>query len=158
MKVTLMWIGKTIEKYLQEGESNYVGRLSHYLNFELREIPAIKNTKGLSELQIKQKEGELIVANLQMGDFIVLLDENGKKFSSVEFSNWIQKQFLVSSFKRIVFVIGGAYGFDDVVYQRAGLKLSLSEMTFSHQMVRLIFLEQLYRAMTIIKGEPYHHV
>jgi 23S rRNA (pseudouridine1915-N3)-methyltransferase len=156
MKVKLIVIGKTDSKYLIEGIAEYQKRLKHYLPTDFIVIPDIKNTKNLSEDQQKKKEGELILGQIQQGDFVVLLDENGKQYSSVEFSKFIEKQ-MVAGLKNMIFVIGGPYGFSDEVYNRANFKLSLSKLTFSHQMVRLIFWEQLYRAMTILKGEPYHH-
>ncbi|MBN2743341.1 23S rRNA (pseudouridine1915-N3)-methyltransferase [Breznakibacter xylanolyticus] len=156
MKVTLIWIGKTVEPWLQAGIDEYTGRLKHYLPFEIKEIASVKNAKNLDESQLKQKEGELILSALQPGDHLVLLDENGKQPSSREFSTIIDKH-QHGMVKRLVFVIGGAYGFSDAVYAAANSKMSLSRMTFSHQMVRVIFTEQLYRAMTILKGEPYHH-
>lgn len=156
MKITLLVIGKTDEPYLETGIAKYVGRLEHYVPFELKVIPDIKNRKTLSEAQQKKLEGELLLAQFQPGDSIVLLDENGKTFSSRNFSKWIENQ-MNTGCKRLVFVIGGPYGFSQEVYERANSKISLSEMTFSHQMVRLIFVEQLYRAFTILKGEAYHH-
>lgn len=156
MKITLLVIGKTDEPYLETGIAKYVGRLGHYVPFEMKVIPDIKNRKTLSEAQQKKSEGELLLSQLQPGDLIVLLDENGKTFSSRGFSKWIENQMNVGC-KRMVFVIGGPYGFSQEVYEKANSKISLSEMTFSHQMVRLIFVEQLYRAFTILKGEAYHH-
>jgi len=156
MKVKLILIGKTDSKYINEGNAEYQKRLKHYINTEVVVIPDIKNSKNLSEEQQKKKEGELILNQIKEGDFLILLDENGKQFSSVEFSKFIEKQ-MISGLKNLVFIVGGPYGFSDDVYKKSKSKISLSKMTFSHQMVRLIFLEQLYRAMTIIKGEPYHH-
>ncbi|MDA3929469.1 MAG: 23S rRNA (pseudouridine(1915)-N(3))-methyltransferase RlmH [Prolixibacteraceae bacterium] len=156
MKITLLVIGKTEADYLKKGIDIYLKRLKHYIGFELRVIPALKNTKNLSELQQKQKEGELILAQTKPGDILVLLDEKGKQYSSVTFANYLQKKMLASTRSMIV-VIGGPYGFSDEVYQSTNGKISLSDMTFSHQMVRLIVVEQVYRAMTILKGEPYHH-
>lgn len=156
MKITLLAIGKTDEKYLEEGISKYVKRLQHYIPFDVKIIPDIKNRKTLSEEQQKKLEGELILSQLVTGDELILLDENGKGFSSREFSELLEKQ-MVGSAKRLVFAIGGPYGFSPECYQKAKMKISLSAMTFSHQMVRLIFVEQIYRAMTILKGEPYHH-
>ena len=156
MKVSFWVIGKTSFKYLDEGIGIYQKRLSHYLNFEYTIIPDIKNAKNLTKEQIKIKEGELVLKKLNSSDFLVLLDENGKEFNSVKFAQYIEK-LQQQSHKRIVFLVGGAYGFSKDVYQRANTKIALSQMTFSHQMVRLFFIEQLYRAMTIIKGEPYHH-
>lgn len=156
MKVQLIVIGKTVEKYLIQGENEYIKRLKHYVKTEIKLIPDLKNTKNLSEDQQKQKEGELILNHISQTDFVVLLDENGKQYSSIDFSAFIEKKML-TGLKNLVFVVGGPYGFSDEIYKRANTKISLSKMTFSHQMVRLIFLEQLYRAMTIIRGEPYHH-
>lgn len=157
MQVELIVIGKTNATYLQTGIAEYIGRLKHYVPFAMKVIPDIKNAKSLSQEQLKVKEGELILKILEKSDFLVLMDEKGKTFSSVEFSKYIQNHML-SGRKRVIFVIGGAYGFSQDVYQRANGKVALSKMTFSHQMVRLIFVEQLYRAMTILKGEPYHHL
>ena len=156
MKITLLVIGKTEADYLKRGIEEYLKRLKHYIPFELLVIPALKNTKNLSEVQQKQKEGELILSQIKQGDNLILLDENGKQYSSVKFANYIEK-FMIAGTRNIVFVVGGPYGFSDDVYQKSNGKISLSSMTFSHQMVRLIFVEQIYRAMTILKGEPYHH-
>lgn len=157
MKILLLVIGKTDDEYLITGIKKYVGRLGHYVSFELKEIPDIRNRKTLSEEQQKKSESFLLLSQFQAGDYVILLDENGKQFTSVEFSENIEK-LMASGNKRIVFVIGGPYGFSQEVYAKANAKMSLSPMTFSHQMVRLIFVEQLYRAFTILKGEPYHHV
>ena len=157
MKILLLVIGKTDEDYLITGIKKYVGRLGHYVSFEMKEIPDIRNRKTLSEEQQKKSESFLLLSQFQSGDYVVLLDENGKQFTSVGFSENIEK-LMASGNKRIVFVIGGPYGFSQEVYAKANAKMSLSPMTFSHQMVRLIFVEQLYRAFTILKGEPYHHV
>lgn len=156
MKVMLLAIGKTDENYLETGIQKYLSRISFYIPFEWRVIPDLKNRKNLSFEQQKTMEGNLILSQLQPGDELVLLDETGQGFVSREFSQYIEKKQLTMT-KRVVFVIGGPYGFSASVYAAAHRKLSLSPMTFSHQMVRLIFLEQLYRALTIIKGEPYHH-
>ncbi|RZK67790.1 MAG: 23S rRNA (pseudouridine(1915)-N(3))-methyltransferase RlmH [Pedobacter sp.] len=156
MKITLIAIGKTEDKYLIEGIDKYLNRLKHYINFNLVIIPDVKNTKNLTEAQQKTKEGELISKQLNNSDIVVLLDEKGKKFSSVQFSAYINKQ-MVGSVQHLVFIIGGPYGFDESIYKRANSSISLSDMTFSHQMVRLFFVEQLYRAFTILKNEPYHH-
>ena len=155
MKTILILVGKTTDKHFQAGINDYVERIGHYMPFELFTIPELKNTKSLSEEQQKQAEGELILKQIQPSDTIVLLDEHGKEFRSVEFARWIEQKN--ASVRRLVFVIGGPYGFSDSMYQRANEKISLSKMTFSHQMVRLVFTEQIYRACTIIKGEPYHH-
>jgi len=156
MKITLIAIGKTEDKYLIEGIDKYLSRLKHYINFSLVIIPDVKNTKNLTEAQQKTKEAELILKQLNNSDVVVLLDEKGKKFSSVQFSQYINKQ-MVGSVQNLVFIIGGPYGFDESIYKRANSSISLSDMTFSHQMVRLFFVEQLYRAFTILKNEPYHH-
>jgi 23S rRNA (pseudouridine1915-N3)-methyltransferase len=156
MKILLLAVGKTDEKYLEEGMKKYHDRIVHYLTFELKIVPDLKNRKSLSLEQQKQMEGELILEQLQTGDELVLLDENGKHFSSRSFSAFLERKMITGP-KRLVFVIGGPYGFSTTVYERASSKISLSSMTFSHQMVRLIFLEQVYRALSITKGEPYHH-
>ncbi|MBM3917270.1 MAG: 23S rRNA (pseudouridine(1915)-N(3))-methyltransferase RlmH [Sphingomonadales bacterium] len=156
MKVRFLVVGKTAFEDLKIGELRYEQRLVHYCTFERLELPDVKNPKALSQVQIKEKEGEAILSKLKATDYVVLLDENGKSFSSVNFANWLsQKQMQHTG--TLVFIIGGAFGFSSEVYERAQFKLSLSEMTFSHQMVRMIFLEQLYRAFSILKGEPYHH-
>ena len=155
MKVTLILVGKTTDKHFDAGISDYANRIKHYLPFEIDVIPELKNTKSLSKEQQKEKEGDQILKLLGSGDTVVLLDEHGKEMRSIEFAQWLQKKQSVA--KTLVFVIGGPYGFSPKVYSRADAKISLSKMTFSHQMVRLIFTEQLYRACTISKGEPYHH-
>lgn len=156
MKIKLICVGKTVNKYLIEGEKEYLNRLNHYNKVEKIEIPEIKNAKNLSQEQIKKSEGELILKHIQPGDQIILLDENGSTFSSTKFADFMQKKFNGGG-KNMLFIVGGAYGFSDEVYVLANDKISLSKMTFSHQMVRLFFLEQIYRAFTILKGEPYHH-
>lgn len=156
MKITLLTVGKTEDKYLIEGIEKYLGRLRHYIGFQMTVIPELKNTKNLSEAQQKAKEAELILKQIGNPDMVVLLDEKGKKYTSVLFANYLNKQ-MIGSVQHMVFVIGGPYGFDDSVYKRANGSISLSDMTFSHQMVRLFFAEQLYRAFSILKGEPYHH-
>jgi len=156
MKITLLVIGKTDEEYLRKGLEIFTGRIPHYILFEMKIIADIKNSKNLSEEQQKEKEGELILQQVQGSDELFLLDENGTELTSVEFARFLEKK-MISGIKRLVFVIGGPYGFAKSVYARANGKVSLSKMTFSHQMVRLIFTEQLYRALTILKGEPYHH-
>ena len=156
MKILLLLMGKTGHKYLQEGISVYEGRLKHYTSYSREEIPDLRWRSSLNRNQIKELEGELILKRVESGDLLVLLDENGKEMSSVEFSIKLEK-WMLSGVKSIIFVVGGAYGFSNAVYERADEKLSLSKMTFSHQMVRLFFAEQLYRAFTILKGEPYHH-
>ena len=155
MKTELILVGKTNDKHFQEGIDDYCQRIGHYMPFSITVIPELKNTKSLSFQQQKEREGELILAKLQSSDHVVLLDEHGKDFRSVEFARWIEQKN--ASVRRLVFVIGGPYGFSEAVYSRANEKISLSKMTFSHQMVRLVFVEQIYRACTIIKGEPYHH-
>ncbi len=157
MDIKLIVVGKTEEKYLIEGIEIYLKRLKHYINFEIYTIPELKNAKNLSFSQIVQKEGELILKLVSTSDKLVLLDEKGKQESSVNFSVFLEKMML-QGLKNLIFVIGGAYGFSEDVYKRSNDKISLSKMTFSHQMVRLIFVEQLYRAYTILKGEPYHHI
>ena len=156
MKIKLLCIGKTDDKNLVKLKTNYQLRLRHYIKFELEIIPDIKKTKNLSENQQKELEGELILKKLKPADQLILLDEKGHEFRSVEFSRFLQKK-MNSGAKQLVFVIGGPYGFSDAVYKKAKGKVSLSKMTFSHQMIRLIFVEQLYRAFTILKREPYHH-
>ena len=156
MDVKLVTVGKTDVKWVKEGLDLYVSRLRHYVPFSLVEIPQLKNVSALTQEQIKEREGELILKQLNPGDSVILLDEHGKEYRSVEWAEWI-RQRLARGGKALVFVIGGAYGFSQAVYDRAEGMVSLSRMTFSHQMVRTIFAEQLYRAFTIIKGEPYHH-
>lgn len=155
MKTELILVGKTNNKHFQAGIDDYVGRIGHYMPFSITVIPELKNTKSLSEEQQKEREGEQILKLLQPSDTLVLLDEHGKELRSVEFAAWIEKKQQTA--RRLVFCIGGPYGFSPSVYERANDKVSLSRMTFSHQMVRLVFTEQIYRACTIIKGEPYHH-
>ena len=156
MKIVFVVIGKTDASYLTDAINEYKNRLIHYIPFEMEVIPDIKNVKNLSEAQQKEKEGELILKTLQAGDYLVLLDDKGKEFTSVQFSAYIEKKTHTVP-KRLVFVVGGPYGFSDAVYKTASEKIALSKMTFSHQMVRLIFIEQVYRAMTILNNEPYHH-
>jgi 23S rRNA (pseudouridine1915-N3)-methyltransferase len=156
MKIKLLQVGKTEEDYLKEGISIYESRIKRYLPFEQVVIPALKNAKNLSAGEQKKKEGELILQAIGSSDTVILLDEGGKEHSSVEFAQ-VMRQMMNSGSKNAIFVIGGPYGFSEDVYRRATSKLSLSRMTFSHQMVRLFFTEQLYRAMTILNNEPYHH-
>ncbi|MEJ5052968.1 23S rRNA (pseudouridine(1915)-N(3))-methyltransferase RlmH [Sphingobacterium sp. MYb382] len=156
MKITLLCIGKTDEGFVQTGITNYMKRLKHYINFEMLVLPDIKNVKNLSQDQQKTKEGELILKQISTLDFVILLDERGKEFRSLDFSKFIEQK-LVSSVNHLVFVIGGPYGFSPEVYARASQQISLSKMTFSHQMIRMFFVEQLYRAFTIMRNEPYHH-
>ncbi|MBO5627200.1 MAG: 23S rRNA (pseudouridine(1915)-N(3))-methyltransferase RlmH [Prevotella sp.] len=155
MKTLLILVGKTTNKHFVAGINDYVERIGHYMPFSITTIPELKNAKSLSEDQQKEREGELIMKQLQASDTVVLLDEHGSQMRSIEFASWLQK--VQNSARRLVFVIGGPYGFSPALYQRANQKISLSPMTFSHQMVRLVFTEQIYRACTILKGEPYHH-
>jgi 23S rRNA (pseudouridine1915-N3)-methyltransferase len=156
MLIKLLVIGRTDHTAVQDLISEYQDRLCHYVRFELEVIPDLKNTKSLSETLQKEKEGELILKKLQASDELILLDELGKTYSSIEFSDYLQKK-MNSGLRQLVFVIGGPYGFSDEVYSRANGKISLSKMTFSHQMIRPFFIEQLYRAFTILRNEPYHH-
>ncbi|KAA6310798.1 Ribosomal RNA large subunit methyltransferase H [termite gut metagenome] len=156
MKTILLAVGRTIEQHYITAVDDYVQRTKHFISFDLEVIPELKNTKNLSQDQQKEKEGELILRAFLPGDVIVLLDEYGKEYRSLDFAYWMEKKMINVS-KRLVFVIGGPYGFSQQVYQTAYEKISLSQMTFSHQMVRLVFVEQLYRAMTILNGGPYHH-
>ena len=156
MKITLLTVGKTTNLHLIKLQEEYQNRLKFYITFELVVIPELKNTKSLSISEQVEKEADLILKQIELNDKVVLLDERGKQFTSVAFSEYIAKK-IMASHKRMIFVVGGPYGFSERVYQRANNKISLSTMTFSHQMIRLIFIEQLYRAFTILKGEPYHH-
>ncbi len=156
MKIELAVIGKTSIGYLKQGIDEYIKRLKHYVSFEIKYIDDIKNTKNISEDQQKRTEGTKILSLLDKSDFVVLLDEHGKEYTSIQYSSYIQKRMLSGS-KKVVFVIGGPYGFSQEVYDRANDKISFSKMTFNHEMIRLIFSEQLYRAYTIINHEPYHH-
>lgn len=156
MKTILLVVGRTVEPHYITAINDYVQRTKHFMTFDMEVISELKNTKNLPMEQQKEKEGELICKALQPGDVVVLLDEHGKEMRSVEFASYMEKK-LANVNKRLVFIIGGPYGFSEKVYQAAHEKLSLSKMTFSHQMIRLIFVEQLYRAMTILKGGPYHH-
>ena len=155
MKTVLILVGKTVNKHFQAGISDYAERIVHYMPFDIVTIPELRQTKNLSEEQQKTAEGELILKQIQSSDPVVLLDEHGKELRSVEFARWLEHKQQTA--RRLIFVIGGPYGFSSEVYARANEQISLSRMTFSHQMVRLVFTEQLYRACTIIKGEPYHH-
>jgi 23S rRNA (pseudouridine1915-N3)-methyltransferase len=156
MTIKLLAIGKTDNSQLQQLIDGYQKRLGHYIKFNLEIIPDLKKVKNLTETQQKQKEGELLLNKLNTSDVLVLLDENGKQMDSISFSNYLQKH-MNSGINQLVFVIGGPYGFSQEVYSKANGKLSLSRMTFSHQMVRLFFIEQLYRGFTILRNEPYHH-
>ena len=155
MKTELLLVGKTVNKHFIAGINDYVERTNHYMPFNITVIPELKNTKALTEEQQKEREGDLILQKLQSSDTVVLLDEHGKELRSIEFADWLQRK--QNTTRRLVFIIGGPYGFSKAIYERANERLSLSKMTFSHQMVRLIFCEQIYRACTIIRGEPYHH-
>lgn len=156
MKITLLTVGKTDKEWVRQGMDIYVSRLKHYVPFSVVEIPELRNVSALTKDQIKTREGELILKNIRPTDDVILLDERGKEYTSVELAKVIQDKMSYTG-KDMVYVIGGAYGFSEAVYQRANSKISLSRMTFSHQMVRAIFVEQIYRAFTIMKGEPYHH-
>lgn len=156
MKITLLTMGRTDVAWVRTGLELYVSRLTHYIPFTLNEIPELKNVSALSKDQIRQKEGDILLSQIRSSDDVILLDEHGKKYRSIEFADMLRDKMSRSG-RDIVFVVGGAYGFSDAVYARANGKMSLSDMTFSHQMVRTIFAEQLYRAFTIIRGEPYHH-
>ena len=156
MKITFLVIGKTEDSYLKQGIDKYLTRLKHYIKFELIEIPELKNTKNLSEEQQKFKEAELILKTINSSDRVVLLDDKGQEYTSVQFSGYLSKKML-SSVQNLIFIVGGPYGFDQSIHAIAHDKISLSKMTFSHQMVRLFFVEQVYRAFSILKGEPYHH-
>lgn len=156
MKITLLVVGKTNNPHFAAGMEEYAGRIRHYLPFDVEVVPELRNTKSLSEDQQKEKEADLLLKAFLPGDCIVLLDEHGREFRSVEFASWMEKK-MAAGMKRVVFVVGGPYGFSPRVYDRCHEKVSLSRMTFSHQMIRLIFTEQIYRAMTILNHEPYHH-
>lgn len=156
MKILLLVIGKTTESYFSEAIKEYCERLKHYISFDIEIIPELKNAKNLTFDQQKEKEAELILKFLQSGDYPVLLDEHGKEYTSKQFSVYLERKMLTIP-KRLVFIIGGPYGFSSRIYEVGREKISLSKMTFSHQMIRMIFVEQLYRAMTILNNEPYHH-
>lgn len=155
MDIKLLTVGKTDVKWVKEGLDLYVARLSHYVPFTLKEIPQLKNVSALTREQIREREGELILKAVRPADEVILLDERGREFRSLDFARYLEEK--LQRGRDVVFVIGGAYGFSEAVYARSDGKVSLSKMTFSHQMVRTVFAEQLYRAFTIIKGEPYHH-
>lgn len=156
MKGVLIVVGKTTDKRFAAITQEYAERIRHYIPFDIEVIPELKNTKGISQNEQKQREGELILRSLQTGDYIVLLDEHGSERTSMEFAAWMQKKMSAGP-KRLVFIIGGPYGFSENVHKRGNEEISLSRMTLSHQMVRMLFVEQIYRAMTILNGEPYHH-
>ena len=156
MKGVLIVVGKTTDKRFEAIINEYVERICHYIPFAVEVIPELKNTKGLSQEEQKQREGELIQKSLQAGDYVVLLDEHGSERNSMDFAAWMQKK-MSAGLKRLVFIVGGPYGFSNDVHKRGNEEVSLSKMTLSHQMVRMFFVEQIYRAMTILNGEPYHH-
>ena len=156
MKIALLQTGKTNEKYLADGIEIFSARLKKGPGFEIITAPDIKNTRSMGEQELREKEGKKILELIREGDFVVLLDEHGREFRTVEFASWLENMF-IQSFKRLLFVTGGAWGFSGEVHSRADMKISLSKMTFPHQLVRLIFVEQLYRALSIIRGSPYHH-
>lgn len=156
MKITLLAIGKTGTKYLQEGIEQYTKRIGHYVPFEFKILSDVKTTRSLTVDKQKTMEGDIFMSSIMPGDVVVLLDERGKEMTSREFAGYLDRK-MVTVARNLVFIIGGPYGFSKEVYDRANEKLSLSKMTFSHEMVRLFFTEQIYRAMTILKGEPYHH-
>ncbi len=156
MKITLIAIGKTDDDYIIEGIDKYLSRLKHYIKLEIKIIPDLKKTKNLSQDEQKSKEAELFLKHINVTDEVIVLDERGVELSSMHFADLLNKK-MIGSVQNLVFLIGGPYGFDNSIYQRAHYKLSLSRMTFSHQMIRLFFAEQVYRAFTILKGEPYHH-
>ena len=156
MKGVLIVVGKTTDKRFEAIINEYIERISHYIPFAVEVIPELKNTKGLSQEEQKQREGELIQKSLQAGDYVVLLDEHGSERNSMDFAAWMQKK-MSAGLKRLVFIVGGPYGFSNDVHKRGNEEVSLSKMTLSHQMVRMFFVEQIYRAMTILNGEPYHH-
>lgn len=156
MEIEVLTVGKTTIGFVNEGIDEYIRRLKHYIGYRITPLPDVKKNASLSAERQKEAEGEIILSKLQPGDYVVLLDERGKEFSSMEFSSYLEKQ-MIAGRKRLVFVVGGPYGFSRSVYDRADGKISLSRMTFNHEMVRLFFTEQVYRAMTILRGEPYHH-
>lgn len=157
MKIKVIYIGKTKKDFLEAGEKEYLSRLKHYIPIELIEIKDIKNQNNLTKDQIKSQEGRLFLSKIENSDAIYLLDEKGKEYTSIQFSKFLQQNFIENSSKDLVLIIGGAYGFSEEIYAVAMGKISFSKLTFSHQMIRMILFEQLYRAMTILKGEPYHH-
>lgn len=156
MKTVLIVVGKTTDKHFEAGIGTYVSRINHYMPFSITVVPELKATAHLNENEQKEREAELLRKVLMPGDYIVLLDEHGRERRSIEFAQWIQKKMAAGP-KRLVFIVGGPYGFAPGIHQMANEEISLSQMTLSHQMIRLLFCEQIYRAMTILKGEPYHH-
>ena len=156
MQIKLLCIGKSVKGFLEDGEKHYLDKLKHYINFKLEMYPDVKQTKQTSEDEIKKKESELFLSKLSNTDTVILLDERGKQYSSIDFSEFLQG-YMNKGLKTLVFVVGGPYGFSEEMYKRANGQLSLSKMTLTHQMIRLFFIEQVYRGMTILKNEPYHH-
>lgn len=156
MEIVLLTIGKTTQSYIQEGINEFTKRLKRYVPFKIEIIPDLKSSRSITPDLQKEKEGEAILNSLSPSDYCILLDERGKEYTSIEFSGHLQK-IMSSGRKRAVFIVGGPYGFSSLVYKRADEKISFSKMTFTHEMIRLFFSEQVYRAMTILKGEPYHH-
>ncbi len=156
MKGVLIVVGKTTDKRFEAIIQEYIERIRHYIPFTMEVIPELKNTKGLSQDEQKKREGEQILKSLQPGDYVVLLDEHGSERSSMDFASWMQKKMAAGP-KRLVFIVGGPYGFSDAIHLKGNEEISLSRMTLSHQMIRMFFVEQIYRAMTILNGEPYHH-
>ncbi len=156
MKVVLLVVGKTTDRHFEAGIAEYASRLSHYLQFSIEVIPELKSTRSMSQGEQKEREAIMIAKALQPSDHVVLLDEHGTERTSMEFAAWMQRK-MAMGLRRLVFVVGGPYGFADSVHMLAKEKVSVSRMTFSHQMIRLIFVEQIYRSMTILEGEPYHH-
>ncbi len=156
MEIELLTVGKTSIRFVEDGIAEYIKRLKHYIPYSIKSIPDIKNVSKMEKTKQKELEGEKILESIAPSDFIILLDERGKEYSSIEFSGFIEKQ-MISGRRKVVFIVGGPYGFSEAVYRRSDSLLSLSKMTFNHEMVRLFFTEQVYRAMTILRGEPYHH-
>ncbi|MBD5328711.1 MAG: 23S rRNA (pseudouridine(1915)-N(3))-methyltransferase RlmH [Bacteroides sp.] len=156
MEIELLTVGKTTIKFVNEGIEEYTKRLKHYIPYKITPLPDIKKNASLGAERQKEAEGEMILSKLQNSDYVILLDERGREYTSIEFSSFLEKQ-MVAGRKKVVFVVGGPYGFSQSVYERADGKVSLSKMTFNHEMVRLFFTEQVYRSMTILRGEPYHH-
>jgi len=155
MKIELLVVGKTISKNIEACINDYVSRINHYMPFSITTIPNLKNTKNLSEEQQKDAEGDIILNKIGYSDYVILLDERGKEMRSIELAKWLQMK--MNNSRNLIFIIGGPYGFSKKVYERSNEMISLSKLTFSHQMIRLLFVEQIYRACTIIRGEPYHH-
>lgn len=156
MEIELLTVGKTTIRFVEDGIAEYSKRLKHYIPYSIKSLPDVKNASKMDQAKQKEAEGEKILDTISNSDFVVLLDERGKQYSSIEFSAFLEKQ-MISGRRKVVFVVGGPYGFSQSVYDRADSLLSLSKMTFNHEMVRLFFTEQIYRAMTILRGEPYHH-